>query len=104
LVVHGKDEAEESMLFKWLCDSSRKAAFLKAIKSILTTKGKELMLDTPRPIYEASLKEKETSISDIWGGVILLDHCVELLAMVIFGPFLLISAKCISWPRKSQRS
>jgi hypothetical protein len=95
---------EESMLFKWLCDSSRKADFPKAVRSILATKGMEMMLDAPRPIYEAPLEEKETFTGDIWGGSVLLAHRIELLTMVIFVPFLLISARCMSWPRKSQRS
>ena len=89
------------MLFKWLGDSSRKADFPKAVRSILATKG---MLDAPRPIYEAPLEGKKTSASDIWGGSVLLVHRIELLTMVIFVPLLLISARCMSWPRKSQHS
>lgn len=68
----------------WLRDSGRKAAFPKAIRSILATSGGELMMDKPRGIYDSpsSSPSPPASGGDIWDGSILLSHRTELLTMV----------------------
>ena len=74
----------ESILAQWLHDSSRKAAFGKAVRAILATRGEQMMLDRPKGIYENSsaVKLKSSTTEDIWDGSLLLSHRIELLSMV----------------------
>lgn len=85
LIVDGVEAIENSILAQWLRDSRKTASFSKALRAILATPGRELMLDTPRGIYEDSslIKPKPSIIGDIWGGSILLSHRIELLSMVL---------------------
>jgi hypothetical protein len=91
LTVDGAERIDQCIFVSWLRDSGGNAAFLKAIRAILATTGEELMLDTPKDIYEdttENLEEEEeeegdTKGGDIWGGSILLNHRTELLTMVV---------------------
>ena len=83
LIVAGLTAIERSMIYRILSDSSGKCAFPRAIRAIFATKGEEMMLDTPRGIYEQSKAQKSTDPEqDIWGGSILLHHRIDLLTMV----------------------
>jgi len=85
LIVDGIEAIEDSILAQWLRDSRKTASFSTAIRAIFATSGRELMLDTPRGIYENSspIEPKPSIIKDIWGGSILLSHRIELLSMVL---------------------
>lgn len=68
---------------KWLRDSGGKAAFPKAVRSVLATAGGQMMMDKPKGIYEGSSTARAKGLSgDIWGGSILLSHRIEILSMV----------------------
>jgi hypothetical protein len=84
LTVAGLTAIERTMIYRSLSDSSGKCAFPKAIRAIFATKGGEMMLDTPRGIYEQSTTQTSTDPeqNDIWGGSILLHHRIDLLTMV----------------------
>jgi hypothetical protein len=84
LIVDGVEAIDKCILVQWLCDSGRKASFSNAIRAIFATSGREMMLDTPRGIYEdsPSTKAKRFTPEDIWGGSILLSYRIEIASMV----------------------
>jgi hypothetical protein len=84
LTVAGLTAIERTIIYKWLSDSGGKCAFPKAIRAIFATRGAEMMLDSPRGIYEQSTTQTTTGPegNDIWGGSILLHHRIDLLTMV----------------------
>lgn len=84
LIVDGVKALDECILVQWLRDSGRKAAFSKAVRAIFATSGREMMLDTPRGIYDDSptTEAKHSTTEDIWGGSILLSDRIEIASMV----------------------
>ena len=84
LIVDGIKAIEECILVQWLRDSGKKASLSKPMRAIFATSGREMMLDTPRGIYDDSpTKEaKPFTTEDIWGGSILLSDRIEIASMV----------------------
>jgi hypothetical protein len=82
--VEGVGGVEESLLGVWLRDSGRKAAFNKAVRTIMATPGGEMMMDKPRALYpvEEADEGNDVEVTDIWGGSMLLSARIDLLYMV----------------------